>query len=510
MWRVKGLVLRVLHRCHSSTPLRLPQNHHVEDEVITTSSVLSTSRNSSDSSSHKDEDDGQSRKKQKAFYFASSERTRYTGLDAVGWICRRIHSSFSSLFEPGPTAGVRTPQPSALQKCASRLLLDILLSNDTVLRGRSVLCLHNQSLSSGGGGGGGSDVASNSGERNFVTTNASVSDCEGALGQDSSFRATDDSSLTSSSWSEGKVDAETDHARDTVHNCPSVGKEKLAEPTQNLEKVSHSSVPVILNMIGLRRAEIGDNEEAFSCFLAAAQRGYGKALFNVGVCYEKGRGVAEDRAKASHYYWRAAMAGHQQAQYRCAKLLLTSRGHQSEEDLKTAISLLEKAAAAGLTKAQLCLASVYSREPSRDSSKSLRYLQVAAQNNDPTALLLLAQCYESGFGVRQNLTTALGLYTRAARAGDERPRLSLTPPGRTGVLRSIRSSPCFSAADRNPPRPPPASLPDLVGADVDLPFLPRSWSTGSVAATSGITSAPRDLRPLSLEGRSCQWIVGVG
>lgn len=38
----------VLHRCNGNTSLRLPQNHHVEDEVINTSTVLSTSRHTSD------------------------------------------------------------------------------------------------------------------------------------------------------------------------------------------------------------------------------------------------------------------------------------------------------------------------------------------------------------------------------------------------------------------------------------------------------------------------------
>ncbi|XP_061644043.1 death ligand signal enhancer isoform X3 [Phyllopteryx taeniolatus] len=436
-------------------------------------------------------------------------------------ICRRIHATFSSCTESGPTSGVQTPPP-ALHECGYRLLLDILSSNDMVLRGKSVLCLHNQSLSSSSSSSssGGSEAASSRSERNPLTPNTSVSDYQAALGQDSSLQG--DASISACGPQEyvfEKEGAETDHAGD---KCMLAGKARLAEAAQNLEEVSDSSVPVILNIIGLQRAESGNDEEAFSCFLAAAQRGYGKALFNVGVCYEKGRGVGKDREKvvpfssfsfysikASHYYWRAAVAGHQQSQYRWAKLLLTSRGHQSEEKLKTAIGLLEKAAAAGLTKAQVCLASVYSREPVRDGSKSVHYLQVAAESSDATALLLLGQCYESGFGVRQNPSAALGLYKRAARAGNEQARLLLTPPGETDVLRSIRSSPCFSVSDRDLRRPL-SSLADRVRADVALPFLPHSWSTGSMDTAPGITSTPRYLHPQSLEGKSCQWMVGVG
>lgn len=53
--------------------------------------------------------------------------------------------------------------------------------------------------------------------------------------------------------------------------------------------------------------------------------------------------------QALHFYRQAASGGHSQAQYRCAKLLLNSRGQQStQQDLDTAISLLQQAASAGL------------------------------------------------------------------------------------------------------------------------------------------------------------------
>lgn len=50
-------------------------------------------------------------------------------------------------------------------------------------------------------------------------------------------------------------------------------------------------------MAGLESAKSENYEEAFTCFLAAAQQGYSKAQFNTGVCYEKGRGVSKDKEK---------------------------------------------------------------------------------------------------------------------------------------------------------------------------------------------------------------------
>lgn len=48
---------------------------------------------------------------------------------------------------------------------------------------------------------------------------------------------------------------------------------------------------------GLENAKRENHQEAFTCFLAAAQQGYSKAQFNVAVCYEKGRGVSKNKEK---------------------------------------------------------------------------------------------------------------------------------------------------------------------------------------------------------------------
>lgn len=50
-------------------------------------------------------------------------------------------------------------------------------------------------------------------------------------------------------------------------------------------------------MAGLESAKSGNYEDAFMCFVTAAQQGYSKAQFNTGVCYEKGRGVRKDKEK---------------------------------------------------------------------------------------------------------------------------------------------------------------------------------------------------------------------
>lgn len=523
MWRVQGLVGRVLYRYHANGPLRLPQSqHHVEDEVINTSSLLSNSRHSSDSSSQREED-GERRRKQRTSHFTYTDLPRYTALDAVGWgaatilfmqVCRRIHSQFSSGSEPRPTAGALT-KTSSLHKCGYRTLLEILSRHDVLPRGRSVLCLQgvpenktqdrslNQSSSS-------SEVSQSS-EEDQASSGSSINDHQRTL-LDYDSSSFDDALLSSSSLENITKPHTTDTANINVKVVLSEN-EKLEEAAQNFRHVGDSSVPVILNIIGLQNANHENYEEAFTCFLAAAELCYTKAQFNTGVCYEKGRGVTQDMEKAMHYYRQAAANGHAQAKYRYAKLLLTSREQLSEDDLKIVTNLLEEASAAGLTKAQVCLASVYSRKPEKDGNRSVQYLKMAAESGDSTALLFLGQCYEKGLGVPQNLSRAVEYYRRAAKAGNKRAKDFLESPSNKGIntqdvlLRSIRSAPCFQR--------PLSSLGSSytlspIGPSVPAALIPHSWSTGSLCAPSALPPLPLHLHPQSNKGDACKWTLGIG
>uniref|UniRef100_A0A3B4EVB6 DAP3 binding cell death enhancer 1 n=1 Tax=Pundamilia nyererei TaxID=303518 RepID=A0A3B4EVB6_9CICH len=481
MWRLHGFVGRVLHRYHGNSTLRLSQNHHVEDEVINSSAVLSTSRHSPDNRySSSPQEDGERRRKQRTFQSKYAEFPRYTALDAVGWgaaavlfmqLCRRIHSQFSSSTEPSPSPGALSA-PSTLHNCGYHILLEILSRHDVLPRGRNVLCL------------------------------------QGVLERQNQDQSPTQSSDSDSSSTQDQLTAISDHQRELLIQDEMLSdEERLAAAALNLRRVEDICVPVVLNIIG-HYLSAENHQEAFTCFLAAAQQGYSKAQFNVAVCYEKGRGVRKNKEKALHYYRQAAASGHRQAQYRCAKLLLTSRGHQSPEELSTAIDLLEQAAAAGLTKAQLCLASIYAQDTVKYGFKSIQNLEMAAESGDDTAQLFLGNCYESGFVVQQNLRTAIKFYKQAARAGNKQAERLLRPPNGTykSVLRSIHSAPCFSKTFS----PLSSCVTPSTSQPSALPLLPHSWSTGSLSGLPSLSSVPLHLHSPSTERRSCQWTVGIG
>ncbi|CAM4618488.1 unnamed protein product [Leuciscus chuanchicus] len=489
MWRIQSLVSRVLSRCHGNASLRISQGHHVEDEVINSSILTSGGRHASDSSSSQRDRDDQ--KKKRSSEFCYSGLPKYSTLDAVGWgaaavlfmqLCRRIHSRFSSHADQN-----RIRDVGLVQKCSYKVLIDILSRESVLSGGVTVRCLR-----------GALQTPEPSDDNSRSHDNSDISS-DGDLTSDLQTTHTPETASGPS------------HSEETLFPEPAKTKEHLTpdEAAQDLRRVADSSVPIILNIIGLESAKAGDYETAFSCFLASAQHDYCKAQFNVGVCYERGRGVRRDHSKAVLYYRRAAVAGHRQAQYRCAKLLLNSRGQQSSEtDSEAALKFLYAAADAGLTEAQVYLGVVLSQGSEWDEKQSVHYFRMAAEQGDSGALVCLAQCYEKGFGVSPCVQTAVRLYQQAEARGNQQARDVLRDRHSREVLRSIRSAPCFSVIGQlnlNAMVPQETSdekpRPQHRSACQSQP-LPHSWSTGSLSSLSSVT-----LQMFSAESKV--WTLGV-
>uniref|UniRef100_A0A8D0GAP9 DAP3 binding cell death enhancer 1 n=1 Tax=Sphenodon punctatus TaxID=8508 RepID=A0A8D0GAP9_SPHPU len=161
-------------------------------------------------------------------------------------------------------------------------------------------------------------------------------------------------------------------------------QETLAKAASKVQEVFRTSVSVALNILGIEHMRDEHHEAAYSCFKTAADRGYSKAQFNVGLCYEHGRGIERDPAKAMLYYRRAAYQGHSMAQYRCAKWLLRHWPRADRDGAWEAVALLEQAATLGLTQAQAYLGVLYLKGLQPGKHRALKYLQLAAKNGSIT------------------------------------------------------------------------------------------------------------------------------
>ncbi|XP_013908728.1 PREDICTED: death ligand signal enhancer [Thamnophis sirtalis] len=98
-------------------------------------------------------------------------------------------------------------------------------------------------------------------------------------------------------------------------------EELVKEAASQVQETFQASISVASNILGLENMQAEQSKMAFCCFKMAADHNYSKAQYNVGLCYEHGRGTTKDMTKAILYYQRAAHQGHLLAQYRYVKWL---------------------------------------------------------------------------------------------------------------------------------------------------------------------------------------------
>ncbi|KFU91353.1 Death ligand signal enhancer, partial [Chaetura pelagica] len=192
----------------------------------------------------------------------------------------------------------------------------------------------------------------------------------------------------------------------------------LEEAAFQLQQIFRIDISIALNILGVESMRAGHARTAYTCFKLAADRGYSKAQFNVGLCYEHGRGTEQDLEKAAFYYSQAASSCHPMAQYRYARYLLCHRPQEQWDRQQKAVVFLEQAAMAGITEAQAYLGVFYMRGLQPKEKRGLKYLLLAAKNGDAQSRYHVGVCYEKGLGVQQNLAEALRHYQQSAAAGN--------------------------------------------------------------------------------------------
>ncbi|NXA87130.1 DELE protein, partial [Melanocharis versteri] len=196
----------------------------------------------------------------------------------------------------------------------------------------------------------------------------------------------------------------------------------LEEAAFQLQQIFRIDISIALNILGIESMRAGHCRVAFTCFKLAADRGYSKAQFNVGLCYEHGRGTEKDLEKAGFYYCQAASSQHPMAQYRYARYLLQHGPGSPWDRHHKAVTLLEQAAAAGITEAQAYLGVFYMRGLQPQEERGLKYLLQAANSGDAQSRYHVGVCYEQGLAVQQNLAEALRHYRQSAAAGNRQAR----------------------------------------------------------------------------------------
>ncbi|XP_048459791.1 death ligand signal enhancer isoform X2 [Rhincodon typus] len=361
MWRIKAAAGRVFHRWTVTGPsssLRLPPTHSAEDDVINSPLVSTHSHFKSSSTDSQNGEEREKREKEQNARFCSKQLPRFSGLDAVGW---------------GAAAVV-------ILQFARHLHRQFCHRNGPQ-ESDAALSFSVQSI-----------ITSTLGPAR-INEPLFIKDIQGSLCSGS----------TSENGQQGDLQREDPNP-----------EEILNQATSNLQGAANSSVSSILNIIGLKNMKAKDYDMAFSYFMVAANQGYSKAQYNVGVCYELGKGTVKDIKKAALYYSYAAAQGHNMAQFRWAQYLLHVKPEKQTRDTQEAVGQLEKAAKSGLKEAQAYLGVFFTKEPHKDLYQAARYLMMASESGDPASHYNLGICYEKGWGVMMDLRQAAELYQKAA------------------------------------------------------------------------------------------------
>jgi uncharacterized protein len=158
-------------------------------------------------------------------------------------------------------------------------------------------------------------------------------------------------------------------------------------------------------------------DEARAAYAAAAEAGYGLAMFALGKLIELGLGAPPDPAMAAHHYAQAMEAGAPHAAGDLAYLL--AAGALSEPDLSEAARLYGIAAAAGDAWSQVMLGLLYERGDgvAQDVAEAVRLYRAAAEQGDALGQFNLGVMYERGTGVEQDFSAARSWYQLAFGAG---------------------------------------------------------------------------------------------
>lgn len=163
-------------------------------------------------------------------------------------------------------------------------------------------------------------------------------------------------------------------------------------------------------------------------FQKAAEQGYAEAQYQLAEMYHTGKLGDDQRPNCIRWYLKAAAQGHAAAKAVVGEL---PQYYPNNEQAKSVdnIEMLRESGDQGNLKAQYQLAKRYQAgiEVAKDPVEAFKWMQMAANNGTASsrigdAIYCLAEMYEKGEGVTQDLSQARQLYLEAANTVFRHPQ----------------------------------------------------------------------------------------
>ncbi|WP_022711094.1 peptidoglycan-binding protein [Pseudochrobactrum sp. AO18b] len=183
--------------------------------------------------------------------------------------------------------------------------------------------------------------------------------------------------------------------------------------TQSLPQKSEAAATAKLTAVPVVPKEAGP-----IALRNAAESGDARALYEIGMRYTDGRGVASDFAEAAKWYALSAERGFAPAQYRLANF--NEKGLGMPRDAIKATQLYEQSAAQGNASAMHNLAVLYAMGPDgkADHDNAAKWFFRAAELGVKDSQYNLGILTAKGLGRTQNLEESYKWFALAANAGD--------------------------------------------------------------------------------------------
>lgn len=157
----------------------------------------------------------------------------------------------------------------------------------------------------------------------------------------------------------------------------------------------------------------------------AAEQGHLEAIYEVGVAYSQGKGVAQDFGEAARWFEKAATGGHASGQFNIG--LMHRQGLGVPQDDQLAASWFRQAAEAGISRAQAQLGMFYleGRVVAQDDAQAAVWFRKSADGGDATGANNLGTLYREGRGVPLDYQEAMRWYQRALELGSPMASLNI-------------------------------------------------------------------------------------
>jgi TPR repeat protein len=180
------------------------------------------------------------------------------------------------------------------------------------------------------------------------------------------------------------------------------------------------SLSATKSFAGMTPAEVKQFEQD----KALAEKGNPSGQCNLGVCFERGEGVARDTVQAAIWYRRAAEQGHMNAQFNLGMMYINGLGVSKDSTL--AFYWMRKAAEQGDPLAQACVGIAYDNGEgvSKNFVEAVKWLEKSAKQGNATAQRNLATHYFFAEGVSRDYVEAYA-YFNLAVVTDEQARKPL-------------------------------------------------------------------------------------